>query len=233
MTRVVRPLFVLALAALAFAAHAEPVHLIAPANGATLRGGSFAEITWTASRLPAKSEEWEAFLSVDGGKYYAVRITPHLDIDVRRFTFVVPNVDTHNARILIRTGDEEQETHFESDALFTIVRDANAQESVSRVVPTGRGEAARDGDAPVVSWIDGDRHGSGLQQRVGLDETSHSIDLPVSEDRDSSPALAAPAHFVSTPSLNGTVSARPTRASRARSISISTDLLLVCRRLNV
>src|SRR6476661_1831838 len=77
----------LAVALLAFAsfARAESLRVVAPANGATLRGGSFAELRWTSARLPSDAEEWEAFLSVDGGKYYAFRVTPHLDIKLRSF----------------------------------------------------------------------------------------------------------------------------------------------------
>jgi len=233
MTGVLRRLFPLAVFAFALSAYAEPVHLVAPANGTTLRGGSFAELSWSATRLPPESEEWEAFLSVDGGKYYAFRVTPHLDIDLRRFTFVVPNVDTRNARIMIRTGDEEQETHFESDGSFTIVRDENVEESVNRLGQSGRGESAREGDAPVISWIDGDRDGSELEERVGLLEPSASIAASPAAEHDSFPALAAAAYFVTTPSINGTVSARAKRASRVESIAVSTDLLLVCRRRNI
>ena len=107
-------------------AHADALRVVAPANGATLRGGSFAELRWSAAKLPAPAEEWEAFLSIDGGTYYAFRVTPHLDIDLHRFTFIVPNVDTRDARILIRTGNEVHETRFESRGSFTIVRDAKA-----------------------------------------------------------------------------------------------------------
>src|ERR1051326_1470417 len=72
--------------------------LLAPALHAatTLRGGSFATIERPAA-LPANAEEWEAFLSLDGGAYYAFRITPHLDVARRTFTWVVPNVDTTRA----------------------------------------------------------------------------------------------------------------------------------------
>jgi len=78
----------IALLALASFARAESLRVVAPANGATLRGGSFAELRWTSAQLPAGAEEWEAFLSVDGGKYYAFRVRPHLDIQLRKFTFV-------------------------------------------------------------------------------------------------------------------------------------------------
>src|SRR5438046_1448123 len=149
-------------------------HVVAPANGATLRGGTFAELRWSAGQLPSSAEEWEGFLSIDGGKYYAFRITPHLDIDLQRFTFVVPNVDTRAARILIRTGNEVHEMHFESGSLFSIVRDPNAE--IPRLLEFGRGEAARDGDPAVLSWTEGTRNGSSVTQQSAAPVRSTSFD---------------------------------------------------------
>jgi len=198
MTRVNRPLLAVVLFALASIAHADALHLVAPANGATLRGGSSAELRWSAAQLPANAEEWEAFLSIDGGKYYAFRVTPHLDIDLRRFTFVVPNVDTRNARILIRTGNEEHETHFESQFRFTIVRDSRAEEAV-RVLRFERGEAARDGDPAVVAWADGARNGSGVTQQSGTTAPSRSFRRSVTVPGDGLSFVAPAAIRVATP----------------------------------
>src|SRR6059058_4645622 len=111
--------------------------LFAPAlhAGTVLRGGSFANIGWSAATLPGNAEEWEAFLSLDGGHYYAFRITPHLEVARRQFTWVVPNVDAENARILIRAGDERRETLYESPATFAIVHDARAEMPRRTIVP--------------------------------------------------------------------------------------------------
>jgi hypothetical protein len=146
--------------------------LFAPAlhAGTVLRGGSFATIEWSAATLPANAEEWEAFLSLDGGTYYAFRITPHLDIARRQFTWLVPNIDTKNARILIRTGDERRETLHELPARFEIVRDVRAEVPRRTIVPAAQGEAARSGDPGVVAWTDGDRTGGALVQRTALPE---------------------------------------------------------------
>ena len=95
------------IAALSVSAELRVV-LHAPREGEVLRGGTRATVSWSAASLPRFVEEWEAFLSVDGGKYYAYRITPHLEADQREFTFEVPNVETEDARILIRAGDERR-----------------------------------------------------------------------------------------------------------------------------
>ena len=70
---------------------AEPLRLTAPRAGEVLHGGGFATLQWSADALPPHAEEWEAFLSIDGGKYYAFRVTPHLDLGIQRFDFVVPS----------------------------------------------------------------------------------------------------------------------------------------------
>jgi hypothetical protein len=215
-------------------ARADALRLVAPAKGATLRGGSFAELRWSASRLPPSAEEWEAFLSIDGGKYYAFRVTPHLDIDLQHFTFVVPNVDTRDARILIRTGNEVNETRFESRGSFSIVRDAKAEEIVPSVMRLGRGEAARDGDSAVIAWADGSRNGDSVTQQSSPAAPTPSVERTTTVTREA-PALMAPA-------LNSAIVAsvesapltyRHRHASRTERLSIPADLLLVCSRRNV
>ena len=160
-------LFVLAIAA-TLPLHAE-VRLLAPIASAELTGGSREIVEWIADAgdLPAHVEEWEAFLSVDGGKYYATRITPHLDASVRRFAFTVPNVTTSDARILLRFGDERRETEVELPQRFAIRGTVSA-------VPRGQlvsfdGEAAREGDRPVVSWAAGERDGSEIRELTRRD----------------------------------------------------------------
>jgi hypothetical protein len=225
----------IALCAFASFARAESLRVVAPANGATLRGGSFAELRWTSAQLPDGAEEWEAFLSVDGGKYYAFRVTPHLDIQLRSFRFVVPNVDTRNARILIRTGDEVHELHFESRDSFAIVRDANAEQPLPRVLKSGRGEAARDGDPAVLAWADGTRNGSGVTQQSSMPVSSAALASSASGASHDVPLLAAAANVLAAPVSNATslVFARVTRVRDAGPLATSVDLLLVCSRWNI
>ncbi|MEA2415077.1 MAG: hypothetical protein QOI58_1734 [Thermoanaerobaculia bacterium] len=227
----------LAFAVLAFAsfARAESLRVVAPANGATLRGGSFAELRWTSAQLPPKAEEWEAFLSVDGGKYYAFRVTPHLDIQLRSFTFVVPNVDTRNARILIRTGDEVHELHFESRDSFSIVRDAKAEQPLPRLSQSGRGEAAREGDPAVLAWTDGERNGSGATRQSSAPASSAALTPSIADSHGDVPVLVPSANVFAAPASTPT-SLLPARISHVRAstpLGTSVDLLLVCSRWNI
>jgi hypothetical protein len=130
------------------------IALAAPAAAETLRGGSTATLAMSVDRLPRGAEEWEAFLSIDGGAHYAIRITPHLDLKLRHVTWVVPNVDARDARIMIRAGDEREETSFEIPGIFAIARDAAAPPPPMRAAPPTRAEAG------VVAWAEGDRAGT-------------------------------------------------------------------------
>jgi len=226
--------FLLIAAALsAFAANASTLRLVEPQGGVTLRGGAQATIEWSATSLPAHAEEWEAFLSLDGGKYYAFRITPHLDLDLRCVTWIVPNVDTHDARLLIRTGDERRETLFEFSAVFSIARDPNAEQVVRHLVRFGRGEAARDGDAPVVAWADGARNGAGVSVQTATPSHPRALVPRVTIPSESSGAVVPAANLIETPSFISSLDAGCDKYSRKTgSVLLSVDLLLVCRRRN-
>jgi hypothetical protein len=234
MTRLARSLLIALLACASFA-HADSLRLLAPANGATLRGGSFAEVRWSATQLPKATEEWEAFLSIDGGKYYAFRVTPHLDIDLQRFTFIVPNVDTRKARILIRTGNEKQETLFESPASFSIVRDANAEQVLPRLLHFGRGEAAREGDPAVIQWAAGERNGSGVAQQSSTTVPSRSLRARTTTASDAPPILTPAGKRITSTSFENTPPAayEDKYAGKSEQLARSVDLLLVCRRRNI
>jgi len=176
-----RLLFAVAAASIALAARAAapPVELVAPRGGAVLEGGRETTIVWSAGVLPAHVEEWEAFLSLDGGAYYAVRITPHLDADTRSFRWRVPNVAASQARILLRVGDERDERVVEFPQAFQIVARADAVDltALNVRVTDAVGEPARLSGPAVAEWVSGDRRGAELvtyQHRdpASLDRTS-------------------------------------------------------------
>ena len=160
------------IALVALPARAQSVRLISPRAGAALAAGSTAELEWAPlarfSQTP-QIEEWEAFLSVDGGVSYPLRITPHLDQDFRRIRFQVPPVPTDDARILLRFGDERRETAVELPERFSIVVSPAAFPALGLTFGLARravssGESALPGQAGVVAWVEGSRRGGGLRQ---------------------------------------------------------------------
>lgn len=166
------PLLLLALFALpAFAAGEgrEMARLLSPAAGEELAAGSFATIEWEGLDLPERAEEWEAFLSLDGGRTWPLRVTPHLDISIRRFSFRVPDLPSRDVRVLLRFGDEHhEEVEMEAPQRVSIAP-AAVPAALPRVRVLTRGEKAREGEEGVVVWVQGSRSGGGLREVVALD----------------------------------------------------------------
>src|SRR5436305_462183 len=167
-----RTISLLALAGLAWAAAlaaaAAPaslsVRLVAPRGGETLAAGSLAEIAWEPLASFGRShplpeiEEWEAFLSLDGGGHYTVRVTPHLDRDLRRAVWRVPAIPTRDARLLLRFGDEREETVVELPQRFAIAvqpAESSSHDLAPERLALTSGEPARPGEAGIVSWVEG------------------------------------------------------------------------------
>jgi hypothetical protein len=147
-----------------------PVELVAPRSGATLLAGSEADLEWAPLEPFARLtgvEEWEAFLSFDGGKTYPVRVTPHLDRDLRHVRWQVPGVPTADARLLLRLGDERREIFVELPQRFSIAEAPGMVRvfTLASVAPAA-GEPALPGSAGVVAWVDGNRRGGALRQMV-------------------------------------------------------------------
>ena len=160
------PLLLLALVALpALAADGDLARLLSPAAGEELTAGSFATIEWEGLALPEHVEEWEAFLSVDGGRTWPLRVTPHLDAGIRHVAFRVPEFPTREARILLRFGDEKREVGMEAPQSFAIIP-ATYVSPRGRIHVLSRGEHAKDGDAGVLVWVEGSRSGEGLREVV-------------------------------------------------------------------
>jgi hypothetical protein len=171
--------FGLAVAAL-FAAHSatasvgadlgRPLRLIAPSATIPMVAGETAELEWgpLASFIDLPHvQEWEAFLSLDDGATYSIRITPHLDRDLRRISWQVPEFPSRAARLLLRFGDERRETSIEMPHRFVILPGVDGASRIaatrSLTAPSyGVGEPARPGEPGVVLWVEGSRRGGDL-----------------------------------------------------------------------
>ena len=243
--------FVWGLLAFAFAGFAEetsaPVHLVAPWAGTTLTAGSTAELEWTPGERFAELrdvQEWEAFLSLDGGATYPVRITPHLDQDLRRIRFQVPPLPARDVRILLRFGNETRETAVELPERFAIAASPGLLPAVERTLPLARsafapGEPALPGHAGVVAWVEGSRRGGGLRQVVAAEAPSLRSRLAPPEMHGEAAVLAAePIPPESLGSVPETGSAAPPTGRRAALSRAGTgpalflDILLLIQRQN-
>ncbi|GEM_PF-1569137 len=212
---------VLLLAAPAFAG----ITLVSPRAGERLEGGTDATLTWAADALPPGVHEWEAFLSIDGGGYYAVRITPHLSDAVRSVTWRVPNVTTSRACLMLRIGDEKNERILALPQTFAIEPSPAPLELASPESEAGE-PATPDGD-PAVEW-------------VSSDYVTHRYTEPSA----SSEPRFAPSRVVDACCTQAPVARADVRRSRietqvhdarqtARAIVVLRPLLLLTSRLNI
>lgn len=167
----------LALAAAGAARAATPLELVAPRAGGTLVGGSSVLLEWRATDDGVEFEEWEAFLSLDDGRSYPFRLTPHLDARHRRVVVDVPPYPTERARFLLRYGDEREERSVEVPGLWRIVASPGRAVVEARRLARTPGEAARPGDRGVAFWVAGDRDGGDRRsfeaRAPGLAGSSH------------------------------------------------------------
>jgi hypothetical protein len=145
-----------------------PVRLVEPAADTVWRSGESATLAWEP--LPGferwqRVEEWEAFLSVDGGRTYSVRLTPHLDADRRTVQVIVPELASDDARLVLRFGDEVEEREVETAARLRIVRGSKSVAVAIRRRSLAPGEAVRAGAPPTLFWTEGSRDGSRASER--------------------------------------------------------------------
>lgn len=209
------------------------VELTRPRAGEELVAGTQAIVEWRhlGTALDPTIEEWEAFLSFDGGAYYAVRITPHLDIARRSFSFQVPVVVTDDARFMLRFGDEVEEVGLEIPHRFSIRLPAFTVLGRGRRIPA-RGESARPGEPGVVAWVEGSRAGEDLElfESEPMSSAGPVVSGGLSEP---TPALL---RDTSSPMLLGTAEQVPRPRPPPRSFQLTdvlppvSVLLLGCRR---
>ncbi|HET9227709.1 MAG TPA: hypothetical protein VFR31_13635 [Thermoanaerobaculia bacterium] len=167
------------------AAGAVPLARVSlPAEGMDLPAGSLAALEWEPldGYEPERFVEWEAFLSVDGGAHYPLRITPHLDSDLRRILWQVPAIPTDDARLLLRFGDEREEVGVEVPLRFSISGPAALSLVGAITALSSPGEPARPGDSGVVIRIEGSRRGGSIRQVAstlppGLHPGGHPAEL--------------------------------------------------------
>ncbi len=198
------------------------------AQGATLRGGSYAWLSRPAEQAPRGAEEWEAFLSIDGGAHYVFRITPHLDLALKSVSWLVPNVDAADARILIRTGDEKNEREFALPQSFSITRDGG------RPLPPPNIAVTKPGELGVVQWAEGDRAGTRVMQVVAAVPPGRMESLLAVHLHDT-PPVDGPKRF-RTLGVVGSGNIAPVTTERANDPSnpdLAVDLLLKFRRQNI
>jgi len=136
-----------------FAAAARPSaatpRLVSPAPGTSVAPGRAARIE--IGGAPSGAEEWEAFVSVDGGRTYPLRATPHLPISEPAFDWVVPALAPGALRVKVRFGVAGAEKESLLAESFSIGTGASG----TVVAPDPRTiELPAAGEEGTVAWVD-------------------------------------------------------------------------------
>jgi hypothetical protein len=152
-------------------APADAVRWLEPAPERTLVAGEPATFAWEPGRHFERLgavEEWELFVSYDGGASWPVRLTPHLDARLRRWSVRLPAPASDDVRLLMRIGDERIEHEVELPGRRRIApRRAGTFDSTDAVSGIGRSpESARGSGAPVRLWAEGGRDGRNASWRA-------------------------------------------------------------------
>ena len=124
--------------------------LVSPPSGAIVVPGRIARIEIAGA--PSGADEWEAFVSVDGGRTYPLRATPHLPIRERAFDWNVPSLPPGPVRVKLRFGSRGVEREFLLDGPLSL----GAGDSGSLVVPEAEtvGATPAPGEEGTVAWVD-------------------------------------------------------------------------------
>jgi hypothetical protein len=132
--------------------------LLAPPPGAVLEAGDELLVGW--EWRPEGTREWEGFLSLDGGRSYPIRITPHLDASISSFRWTLPLLATNDASIRLRFGDGSAEREFDFPISFSIRPSERARLLSVRACDLGREPFP--GEEESVEWVEGSASGEGL-----------------------------------------------------------------------
>lgn len=225
-------------------AEAPPVALAEPRAATVLAAGEPAVLSWQPldgfGEL-GELDEWEAFLSLDGGGTYPLRVTPQLDLDLRRVLWRVPNLASDDARLLLHLGGRAADGERFEIAVELPHTLRIAPPSSRRLVPPRwvleRGQAARPGEPGVVGWVEGSRRGEGLHEVFAVDRDADVAGYEPVEFGDAVVCIETdpPAHGFAAVLAGRAPPPRPPLAradSRRRCLPASRDILLQTSRLN-
>lgn len=130
----------------------QPAPVAPSLEGLALAAGDEVELRFA---LPTGSDvdEWEAFLSIDGGATYPIRLTEERPAAETSFRFRVPNLPAASARVLVRSGGEEDGGRTERDVALSAAFRIEGRPGVAPALPRpDAGTAHRLGDHARIEW---------------------------------------------------------------------------------
>ena len=212
------------------------IRLLAPSAQTEVDAGSTQILAWQNDGTLRNVEEWEAFLSVDGGRTYPIRITPHLDASIHAFPWSVPLLPGADVSILLRLGDEREEHAIVFPERLRI-RKAIPPETLAHQIDAqvaNRSDILNDHGTLLVDWVDGTRDGRALRHTIVHNAALAAVHDFANRDPDPSPVVSrdsipSPIRVAAAAAI-----AQPSTQHAARStVIVPSDILTLVRRLNI
>lgn len=154
--------------------------LVTPTTGDVLIPGQQVLVSWVAS-IPEIDLAWcevEIYLSLDGGKTNAIRITPQLDPGARSFNWTVPNLPTNQGVLDIHFGCEgyfPESPSIQAQSTFAIRADRGSMREIA-INPVSSARVSS-GDAVPISWTNSIPNVSSFDLQISYDNGSHFHNL--------------------------------------------------------
>jgi hypothetical protein len=108
------------------------------------------DVFW--ERCPEGSQEWEAFLSLDGGRSFPIRVTPHLSTKIRSFSWPIPRILSEDTKLRIRFGNGQTEREYDLDGNWRLFPTSHARPLLSQSRDIGRSPAR--GEEATALWVE-------------------------------------------------------------------------------
>jgi hypothetical protein len=136
---------------LLFPALTRPARAAAtPWKASAAIAGNRLNVFWDS--CPSGAREWEAFLSLDGGRSFPLRVTPHLSTTIRAFSWPIPWVVAENAKLRIRFGDGSSDREYDVPGEWSLVPSRDSRP----LSPESRDFAANParGEEETSAWVE-------------------------------------------------------------------------------
>lgn len=136
---------------LLFPALTRPARAAAtPWKASAVIAGNRLNVSWDS--CPSGAREWEAFLSLDGGRSFPLRVTPHLSTTIRAFSWPIPWVVAENAKLRIRFGNGSSEREYDVPGEWNLVPSLDSR----LLSPESRDFAANPapGEEQTSAWVE-------------------------------------------------------------------------------
>lgn len=121
--------------------------------GRVVHAGEAIDLRWSAAD---GVRELEILLSEDGGRHYRLAVSPSLDPGAQHFTWIVPELESREVRLLIRYNRNGREIEGMPSDVIGVAPSADGPEPLALPLPAHAGAPVREGARGAVAAEEGD-----------------------------------------------------------------------------